>query len=269
MESSLDLVTEHLLGDEKLINESRGPLLSRFKDSSEKLKIVPLLLVLSMICNVLLVFGLVYWNVEGQWRGSKTQSTPYAKLTQEIPVAWTWNSVFFNDNLTSVFEAWEQVDHDPGVIALPDAYVAEKQLPLSQRFEWDDTKGVYLVNGYHNLHCLKVIARTLDDLRQGRPLYTPFEHSVHCLDGLRQDVLCNADDTPRWSGSGDNMSGVGQVRQCKDWSRLEAWAKSYTACHRHIHLNHGDDVLERYKFCPKDSPYAAKIKAYFPDVELD
>ncbi len=26
------------------------------------------------------------------------------------------------------------------------------------------------------------------------------EHSLHCIESLRQDALCNADDTPRFSG---------------------------------------------------------------------
>ncbi|MCJ1377244.1 hypothetical protein MMC17_000336 [Xylographa soralifera] len=269
MESSLDLDTECLLDHEKPSEESYTCCLSWFKDVPKKLKLLPVLLVLSITCNVLLSSGLAFWTLKSSWRSPDDYPTPYASLKREIPLAWTWNSVFSNDNLTAVFEAWEQVNHDAGAIVLPDDYVAEKQLPPSQRFEWDDTKGVYIVNGYHNLHCLKVIALTLDELRRGKPIRRPFKHSVHCLDALRQDVLCDADDTPRWTGSGDGMSGVGQVRHCKDWSRLEAWAESYTACHRHIHLNHGDDMLERYKFCPKDSPYAAKIKAHFPDIDLD
>lgn len=27
-------------------------------------------------------------------------------------------------------------------------------LPEAQTFPWDDNKGLYLLNGYHNLHCL-------------------------------------------------------------------------------------------------------------------
>lgn len=43
---------------------------------------------------------------------------------------------------------------DLGIIALPDTYVEKMSLPPSRRFPWDETKGVYLLNSYHNLHCL-------------------------------------------------------------------------------------------------------------------
>lgn len=39
-------------------------------------------------------------------------------------------------------------------MALPQKFVSEKGLPHAMRFPWDDDKGVYLLQGYHNLHCL-------------------------------------------------------------------------------------------------------------------
>ena len=49
---------------------------------------------------------------------------------------------------------WSELGIDAGVVALSDSYVSEKGLPEAMRFPWDDTKGVYFVNAYHNLHCL-------------------------------------------------------------------------------------------------------------------
>ena len=85
----------------------------------------------------------------------------------------------------------------------------------------------------------RILAMKLQELRDGKPQSEPFEHALHCLDSLRQEVLCNADDTPRWSGYHDKTSGVGQYRLCKDWGRLEAFAKENYACHRHIDLRMG------------------------------
>ena len=85
----------------------------------------------------------------------------------------------------------------------------------------------------------------------------PFGHIMHCLDSLRQDILCQADDTPRFTGTIPSRSGVGQNRVCRDWDKLAAWAKRHTACHRHIHFS--DTVLERFQFCPEGSPYGHSV----------
>ena len=70
---------------------------------------------------------------------------------------WTWHGPFYPDReneTEQVFRLWEKADTGPGAVALPDDFVQEKGLPVSQRFVWDDSKGLYLLNGYHSLHCL-------------------------------------------------------------------------------------------------------------------
>ena len=57
-----------------------------------------------------------------------------------------------NDTLAS--KLWYGIDIDSGVIALSDDYVASQALSPAERFPWDPTKGIYIVHGYHNLHCL-------------------------------------------------------------------------------------------------------------------
>ena len=49
---------------------------------------------------------------------------------------------------------WDSIDFDAGIVALSDDYAKEKNLPIAQRFPWDLTKGIYLLNGHHHLHCL-------------------------------------------------------------------------------------------------------------------
>ena len=50
--------------------------------------------------------------------------------------------------------AWEAIDYNSGNVALDDDYVAEMGLPISQRFPWDHSKGLYFMNGQHQIHCL-------------------------------------------------------------------------------------------------------------------
>ena len=77
----------------------------------------------------------------------------------------------------------------------------------------------------------KLMCRSMLGLRDGRPLEYQWEHIMHCFNALRQDVICAADDTPRYT-SYDHPGeiDVGQPRLCKSWDKLAAWAKERTAC---------------------------------------
>lgn len=188
--------------------------------------------------------------------------TPFAGLYRDNPVPWTHVTEYSIDKESSN-DLWEAINIDNGVVALPDDFVRERQLHEAQRFPWDTGKGLFVLNGFHNLHCLKLVHNSLMSYRQGTKQLRPFGHILHCLDALRQDVICDADDTPRYTTSTDDKrTGEGQVRQCRDWSKLETWAQSQTACFRYI--NETDDLfpnIERFRFCPAGSPYrqAAEI----------
>jgi len=80
----------------------------------------------------------------------------------------------------------------------------------------------------------------------------PPAHTDHCLIALRDEVLCNADDTPRWSGG--NGTATGQNRLCRDWSKLDRWAASHSACYVEPDTyQDGKKERERYVRCPDGS----------------
>ena len=62
--------------------------------------------------------------------------------------------LYVNDTEEVTNAAWEAINYDTGNVALDDDYVAEMGLPVSQRFPWDDSKGLYFMNGQHQIHCL-------------------------------------------------------------------------------------------------------------------
>ena len=157
------------------------------------------------------------------------------------------------------------------------------ELPPSQKFPWDPNLKIYLLNGYHNLHCLvrlansayrevmplnissqQSIQKSLADFDAGRPPTYPMVHVMHCLDTLRDDVLCHADDTPRYTTiTPEAESGMGQMRQCRDWSKLEAWAGQFSGCWHYIDV-HSDQrsELERWRFCEPGSPYYERVQKW-------
>ena len=79
--------------------------------------------------------------------------------------------------------------------------------------------------------------------------------------------MCRADDTPLYLTSNEHgpQNGVGQMRQCKDWSKMVSWARENTACFRYGTLEERNSLsqIARYKYCPKDSPYLPTIRSYF------
>jgi hypothetical protein len=77
-----------------------------------------------------------------------------AGLTRTLSMPWTLNGPYFEEDELSSDQVWESISIDAGAVALTDDYVSEKGLPTSQRFPWDDTKGIYNLNAYNSLHCL-------------------------------------------------------------------------------------------------------------------
>jgi hypothetical protein len=110
---------------------------------------------------------------------------------------------------------------------------------------------------------------TLKELFEGKNTTTFHEgHSDHCLEALLQDVLCFADDTPRYTAEDHpGRPGDGQQRVCRDWKKLEAFAQEHTSCWRDINPTENIDTLLRYRYCPPGSPYAERIHKIFGDFE--
>ena len=197
---------------------------------------------------------------------------------------------YSSHNLTEVRSLWEDISIDDGMVALPNSFVQDKHLPEAQRFPWDDGKGLYFLNGYHNLHCLVkdsppvfpsratlIYTVTFADSKQrsvhialmefyfNEPQSRRFEHVLHCMDALRQDIHCNADDMPRYTTiTKDPESGIGQARMCRDWSQLQRWARGYNACYKFVNQTAtGFPQVLRFTYCPEGSPYIDKIREAF------
>ena len=81
----------------------------------------------------------------------------------------------------------------------------------------------------------------------------------HYLDALRQEIICNTVVTPRHSGFQPDRA-IGP----------EEWAKTTIACWRNLReAGPGFHLLEKYKFFPQDSPYAAETAEVFCSKLVD
>ena len=187
------------------------------------------------------------------------------------------------ENEKAADELWESITTS-GVVALKHSDSAAWELPSAQAFPWDKNYGLYVVSGIHSLHCLVCFGKHFDVphyakllsqkkarrstvlAHRGKPQVDDYHHLLHCFDFLRQDILCHADDTPMFSAGYDTnlTAGEGQVRQCRDWNRLQEFVEDNTACFAYINETQGvSDEIERYKYCPKDSPFAPTMRKHF------
>ncbi|KAF4618395.1 hypothetical protein G7Y89_g14907 [Cudoniella acicularis] len=142
------------------------------------------------------------------------QNTPYSSLPN------------ISDSMRD--EMWNSINIDRAVVVIDQKEVERLGLPAdeAQRFIWDSTKRVYVVNAFHQLHCLEL-------------LFSP------------EDPYANIGD--------------GHIRQCKDFSKLEEWvlAPERNACYTFYEIQDGQQENEEWRHCPPDSPYFQNMRKYF------
>lgn len=117
----------------------------------------------SILVNILLIwvhFGVSYERTE------RVPETPisgfmgksaYTGLSLDTPSTHYHHTDYWGTNQTLADELWESIDTNPMVVALTDDFADTHDLPHSDRFPWDETKGRYFVKVFHQLHCLASI----------------------------------------------------------------------------------------------------------------
>lgn len=197
------------------------------------------------------------------------EASRYAELRRNVEEPYVRITHYSSDNETLQDQLWHDIDIDPGVVALSDDWAAQHGLRTAQRFPWDQTKGVYLLHGYHNLHCLKIIHNSLSEYRRADGQSRSVGHINHCMDALRRQIMCDADDTPRATERrAEVYSGLLQHRKCRNWTELESFAKQHTACYKRPEFpEEGGIKLERFKHCPPESGYVV-ADDYVPTDEI-
>lgn len=80
---------------------------------------------------------------------------PLAGLKEgEVDVFWNQKGAYTDSDDDVRDRLWDSLDFDPGVVAVPKLWAAEKGLDEGATFPWDSSKSLYFVNAYHSLHCI-------------------------------------------------------------------------------------------------------------------
>lgn len=225
-------------------------------------RIFGFLLAASILVNISFTASLLYSPRTKYW------PSKYANLLRNREEPYVRRTRYSSDNETLKDQLWHDINVDHGVVALSDDWVAQHGLRSAQRFPWDTTKGIYILHGFHNLHCLKIVHISLGEYRRGETQSRVWHHISHCLDALRRQILCDADDTPRATERREEVvSGLLQHRNCRSSTELEDFARQHTACYKRPERPDGKPRLERFKHCPKDSGYVV-LDDYIPTDEF-
>ncbi|KAI1303856.1 hypothetical protein F5Y03DRAFT_407166 [Xylaria venustula] len=263
---------------EKVIDVEREDEFSDITTSTQPTTSTPKKYVYWLIAGLLLASNTFTWYISRGLAHSDHMvadngRSPFAGLEWDTPLSLHSETPFNQHDEKLRDAAWDAINIDAGMIAVPQSFVDEKGLPKSQSFVWDRSKSVYLLNGYHSLHCARSIYISLTEFKTGKPQSRRWGHILHCVDQLRQEAICNADDTPRFSTEDEiPVTGLDQIRMCRSWDKLEEWARQYTACYRYINQTASYSEVpqvERFVWCPKDSPYQKEVEKVFGHIEWD
>ncbi|KAI4860514.1 hypothetical protein F4820DRAFT_452822 [Hypoxylon rubiginosum] len=100
----------------------------------------------------------------------------------------------------------------------------------------------YMMSVFHQLHCLSYI---VDHFQQG---YAGTElteevahHSAHCIDYLRQSIMCAADTN--LEGKTEAGPGWGSKHECADYDAVLAWANEHSTMKWRNGLMPGEAIL--------------------------
>ncbi|ERF70771.1 hypothetical protein EPUS_09484 [Endocarpon pusillum Z07020] len=156
---------------------------------------------------------------------------------------WSLYSVTHQNQTTAVDAAWEALQPTHGIVAVDSQWADERQLLPSMELPGDTSKRVYILEAYHMLHCLKILRKTFYQILRRESTTFKLQHSNHCFDALRQNIMCNADDTPLYTWN-RRTAGDGQPRKCRDWNILRDWASEHKACYRNIDGREGGQFIQ-------------------------
>ncbi|KAJ5447788.1 hypothetical protein N7445_002609 [Penicillium cf. griseofulvum] len=134
---------------------------------------------------------------------------------------------FLNFNTTISQQHWRSLfPVGEGMIGLTDQQVIDMDVHHSVRGVSDPDRHIYMVAVFHQLHCLSQARSIIMHLFQD-PEYTireaTYHHTMHCVDIVRQALMCASDSTLIWKEYDIKWPGEGGTRVCRNFDALTEW----------------------------------------------
>ncbi|KAG2035912.1 hypothetical protein BDR03DRAFT_983376 [Suillus americanus] len=166
----------------------------------------PSAFVISIILNIFTILRLQHKSVDDRQYTYIGDDHPIElPLDLEIVALTFEDSKYYSTSGLTAWSEWNLLDH------FPEGHGFVRLGPNGRLFG---------VSMFHQIHCLQTIRLAL--------INGPNGHSGHCLNFLRQAILCNSDTTldPVYiNGSTAGSDGLGVTHICRDWSQVYAYIK--------------------------------------------
>ncbi|KAJ6443436.1 alpha 1,3-mannosyltransferase [Purpureocillium lavendulum] len=121
---------------------------------------------------------------------------------------------------------------------------------------YDGSGYLIVLNVFHNLHCLDSVRRAIyyfhdprwttgynpytrvtdgavDSMLKDLPVNMGIDHIDHCIDILRQQIMCSSDTTPNVFQFSPKDSGIrafaSVLHKCRDFNKIKKWAEDHRA----------------------------------------
>ncbi|KAK7691291.1 hypothetical protein QCA50_004685 [Cerrena zonata] len=192
---------------------------------------------------VILILMLILWSRKTQTNPPQIYS-PAQNVIEYTPVRFSMGvgrqtTMYQGEPSDTVDKAWEDLYNDFGVSKIPKAQAL--QLPnKTVSIPGDEDNYIVALSVFHQLHCLNMIRRALRagyyrDPATGAiggvlPEDLP-EHIDHCVDNIRQALMCSADiSSIVWQWSDAQSTAVPRmdtVHSCKNFDKVVEWAKAH------------------------------------------
>ncbi|KZT36409.1 hypothetical protein SISSUDRAFT_1034870 [Sistotremastrum suecicum HHB10207 ss-3] len=134
--------------------------------------------------------------------------------------------------------AWDAL-YPVGMTRIPNEDAA-KMANWTERIAGDESHSLVVLEVYHQLHCLNHLRKALSPERYGHmhlgePILegdpTPFDHTDHCINILRESVMCTVDITPnvfQWSDLKRQVwPHFDSVHTCRNFDAINEWAAGH------------------------------------------
>jgi len=162
-------------------------------------------------------------------------------------------------------EAWEDL-YDFGVMQIPKDQAVlfpNRTSPIPG----DEQNYIFTMDVFHQLHCLNMIRQALYPEYYNHSYYSRlgikppsmpvhghegFDHTTHCIDSLRETVMCSSDVTPLvwvWDDRlQQSMPRLDVVHSCRNFEKVQEWGKAHALRTFFDNKVHIEDDLEFPEF---------------------
>ncbi|OAX33771.1 hypothetical protein K503DRAFT_794403 [Rhizopogon vinicolor AM-OR11-026] len=167
----------------------------------------PSTLAISILLNVLTMFRLRHTSVDDRQYTYIDEDYPTELPLRLDTVSLTFNSSeHYSTSGILAWSEWNSLDY------FPQGHQGFVRLGPNGR--------MFGISMFHQIHCLQMLRLALID--------GPNDHNGHCLNYLRQVILCNSDITldplrDDLDGTAAATDGLGVTHVCRDWLRVYAY----------------------------------------------